>query len=116
LPIARYLGGVLVIWGFVMGATAACNTYQQLLALRFLLGLFEGVTYPCVYLIMNTLYRRSEQSSCWGFLGIGTGFGTVLGVIIAYGLAHMDMIAGWRAWRWYNETAKCLVCTYIFYL
>lgn len=58
-----------------MAATAACNTYKQLLALRFLLGLFEGVTYPCIYLILNTLYRRSEQSRCWGFLGVATGAG-----------------------------------------
>lgn len=89
-----------------MGATALCNTYQQLLILRFLLGLFEGVTYPCIYLVLNTLYRRSEQSRCWGFLGMATGCGTVLGVVIAYGLAHMDMIAGLRAWRWYDRRRK----------
>ncbi|KAI9478434.1 MAG: major facilitator superfamily domain-containing protein [Benjaminiella poitrasii] len=100
LPIGRYLGTVLIIWGFVMGSTAACNTFSQLLALRFLLGLFEGVTYPCVYILMNTLYRRSEQSRCWGFIGVGTGMGTVFGVLIAYGLAHMDGIAGFSAWRW----------------
>ncbi|KAI7878734.1 major facilitator superfamily domain-containing protein [Mucor mucedo] len=99
-PTGRYLGSVLIVWGFVMAATALCHTFSQLMALRFLLGLFEGVTYPCVYIILNTLYRRSEQSSCWGFLGISTGMGTVFGVLIAYGLYHMDNIAGLRAWRW----------------
>ncbi|KAI8059810.1 major facilitator superfamily domain-containing protein [Thamnidium elegans] len=99
-PVGRYLGVMLVIWGIIMGATAACNTYPQLMALRFLLGLFEGVTYPCVYIVMNTLYRRSEQSACWGFLGVGTGMGTVFGVVIAYGLSHMDGVGGFRAWRW----------------
>jgi MFS family permease len=100
LPIGRYLGSVLVLWGIVMTLTALCNTYSQLLGTRFLLGLFEGVTYPCLYITMNTLYRRSEQSACWGFIGIGTGMGTVFGVLIAYGLAHMDGVAGFRAWRW----------------
>ncbi|KAI8366283.1 major facilitator superfamily domain-containing protein [Choanephora cucurbitarum] len=100
LPTARYLGSVLVIWGIVMALTALCNTFPQLLGLRLLLGFFEGVTYPCVYIVMNALYRRSEQSRCWGFLGISTGLGTVFGVVIAYGLAHMDHVAGLRAWRW----------------
>ncbi|CAO0795511.1 unnamed protein product [Mucor circinelloides] len=100
LPIGRYLGGVLVIWGIVMGATGACNTFGQLLALRFLLGLFEGVTYPCIYILLNTLYRKSEQSRCWGFVHVGTGMGTVLGVVIAYGLAHLDGVKGLRGWRW----------------
>ncbi|KAI8067688.1 major facilitator superfamily domain-containing protein [Gilbertella persicaria] len=100
LPIGRYLGSVLIVWGVVMGLTAVCHTFPQLLGLRFLLGFFEGVTYPCIYITMNTLYRRSEQSRCWGFLGISTGMGTVFGVVIAYGLAHMDHVAGFRAWRW----------------
>lgn len=98
--ISRYLGTALVLWGITVGCTAACNTYSQLLACRFLLGLFEGVTYPCVYIVLNTLYRRSEQSLVWGFLGIGTGGGTVIGVLIAYGFSHMDGLNGWRAWRW----------------
>ncbi|KAG1474106.1 hypothetical protein G6F56_000552 [Rhizopus delemar] len=100
LPIARYLGSVLVIWGIVMALTALCNTFAQLVGCRFLLGLFEGVTYPCVYILLSTLYRRSEQSICWGFVGISTGMGTVLGVLIAYGLAHLDGVAGMRGWRW----------------
>lgn len=98
--ISRYLGVAVILWGIAVGATAACHTYGQLLACRFLLGLFEGVTYPCVYIVLNTLYRRSEQGMVWGFLGIGTGGGTVIGVLIAYGFSHMDGLAGWRAWRW----------------
>ncbi|KAL9546431.1 hypothetical protein MBANPS3_006662 [Mucor bainieri] len=100
LPIGRYLGSVLIIWGIVMGTTGACNTFGQLLAMRFLLGFFEGVTYPCIYILLNTLYRKSEQSRCWGFVHVGTGMGTVLGVVIAYGLAHLDGVKGLRGWRW----------------
>ena len=91
---------MLVFWGIVVACTSLCNNFAQLMGLRFLLGLFEGCTYPCVYIILNTLYRRSEQSACWGFIGICTGFGTVLGVIIAYGLAFLDGAHGLRAWRW----------------
>ncbi|CEG73330.1 hypothetical protein RMATCC62417_08735 [Rhizopus microsporus] len=100
LPIARYFGSVLVLWGIVMTMTSFCHDFSQLAACRFLLGFFEGVSYPCVYILLNTLYRRSEQSFCWGFIGIGTGMGTVIGVVIAYGIAHMEGVAGMHAWRW----------------
>lgn len=82
-----------------MGATAACSNFAQLLGLRFLLGFFEGVTYPCIYILLNTLYRRSEQAYTWGFLNCANGMGTVFGVLISYGLAHMDGIL-FHAWRW----------------
>ncbi|CAO3622826.1 unnamed protein product [Mucor fragilis] len=99
LPISKYLGTILIIGGCVMGATAACSTFAQLLGLRFLLGFFEGVTYPCIYILLNTLYRRSEQAYTWGFLNCANGMGTVFGVLISYGLAHMDGLL-FRAWRW----------------
>ncbi|CEJ02809.1 Putative Expressed protein [Rhizopus microsporus] len=83
-----------------MTMTSFCHNFSQLAACRFLLGFFEGVSYPCVYILLNTLYRRSEQSFCWGFIGIGTGMGTVIGVVIAYGIAHMEGVAGMHAWRW----------------
>lgn len=92
---------MLVLWGIVVACTALCQNFAQLMGLRFLLGLFEGCSYPCVYILLNTLYRRSEQSFCWGFVGIGTGMGTVLGVVIAYGVNYLDYAAGLRAWRWY---------------
>ncbi|KAL7318911.1 hypothetical protein PS15m_002094 [Mucor circinelloides] len=100
VPIGKYLGSVLVIWGIVMGATGACNTFGQLLALRFLLGFFEGVTYPCIYIVLNTLYRKSEQSRCLSFIYVSTGMGTVLGVILSFGLAHLNGVRGLRGWRW----------------
>lgn len=83
-----------------MGATAACHNFGQLLALRFLLGFFEGVTFPCLYIVLNTLYRKSEQSRCWGFIHVGTGLGTVIGVSISSGFAQLDGVKGLRAWRW----------------
>lgn len=58
-----------------MGLTALCNTFSQLMGMRFLLGLFEGVTYPCLYITINGLYRRDEVSAVWGFIGVGTGMG-----------------------------------------
>lgn len=100
IRVSHYLGGALILWGIVMGCTAASHTFSQLAALRFLLGLFEGVTYPCLYIVLNTFYRRSEQSLVWGFTGMAVGGGTIIGVVLALGFSYMDGLHGWRAWRW----------------
>lgn len=57
LPISKYLGSLLVLWGISVGCTALCQNFTQLVVCRVLLGLFEAGTYPCLYIILNSLYR-----------------------------------------------------------
>ncbi|CAO3621483.1 unnamed protein product [Cunninghamella blakesleeana] len=56
-PIRKYLGILIVLWGISILGTAFCKTYGQLLACRVLLGMFEAPTFPCLYMIISTLYR-----------------------------------------------------------
>ncbi|CDS02598.1 hypothetical protein LRAMOSA00003 [Lichtheimia ramosa] len=100
LPVGRYLGACIFIWGLVMLGTALCNTFPQLLAVRFLLGLFEGTTLPCVYLTVNTLFRRSEQTSMYGLVTMGNGLGAIFGGLVAYGISQMGHQRGIMMWRW----------------
>ncbi|KAI8096837.1 major facilitator superfamily domain-containing protein [Halteromyces radiatus] len=101
LPHAKYLGVLITLWGVTVCATCAVQTFQQLMGLRFLLGLFEAGSNPVLYIILNTLYRRSEQSAVFGFMiissGSGSAVGSAIGVAITYTLDHVH---GWRAWRW----------------
>ncbi|KAI8096838.1 major facilitator superfamily domain-containing protein [Halteromyces radiatus] len=100
LPIRRYLGVLLVLWGISVGCTALCQNFTQLVICRVLLGLFEAGTYPCLYIVLNSLYRRQEQSACFGFLWMSNGSGTIFAVLISYGIAHLDGAHGIAAWRW----------------
>ncbi|KAI8333543.1 major facilitator superfamily domain-containing protein [Chlamydoabsidia padenii] len=100
LPISKYLGSLLILWGISVGCTALCQNFAQLVACRVLLGLFEAGTYPCLYIILNSLYRRQEQSACFGFLWMSNGSGTVFAVLISYGVAHLGNAHGIAAWRW----------------
>ncbi|KAI9008860.1 major facilitator superfamily domain-containing protein [Phycomyces nitens] len=95
-----YLGVLLVLWGTVMIITAICHNFVQLAVARFFLGLFEAGTNPCLYIILSRLYRRSEQSACFGFTTICTGLGIVIGTVASFGISYMDKVGGWRAWRW----------------
>jgi MFS family permease len=87
LPIGRYLGTVLILWGVVMACTSLCNNFTQLAVCRVLLGLCEAATYPSLLLIVNTLYRRSEQSAAYGFLWFSNGFGKLC---VQYDLSYFN--------------------------
>ncbi|KAI8333542.1 major facilitator superfamily domain-containing protein [Chlamydoabsidia padenii] len=101
LPHAKYLGVLITLWGVVVCVTTIIHNFQQLMALRFLLGLFEAGSNPILYIILNSLYRRQEQSAVFGFMLVSSGSGSAVGSIIGYGISNtLDNVNGWRAWRW----------------
>ncbi|CAO3621519.1 unnamed protein product [Cunninghamella blakesleeana] len=57
LPISKYLGMTVILWGITTMGTAFCNNFSQLVVCRVLLGLFEAPTYPCLMITLNSLYR-----------------------------------------------------------
>ncbi|KAI7850280.1 major facilitator superfamily domain-containing protein [Circinella umbellata] len=97
---AKYLGVLLVIWGFVMMMSALTTNFSQLAACRFLLGLFEAAAMPTLYLVTSILYRRSEQTLVFGFITLCNGVGAAIGSAIAFGIAHMGNPRGITNWRW----------------
>ena len=58
LPLAKYLGTCVCLWGTVVACTAACNSYASLAACRFLLGMFESAISPSLILITSMWYKR----------------------------------------------------------
>ncbi|KAI9497523.1 major facilitator superfamily domain-containing protein [Zychaea mexicana] len=100
VPLAKYLGILLVVWGIVMGASGACQTFSQLAACRFLLGFFEAAAMPTLYLITATLYRRTEQPMLFGYITLCNGLGAAIGSAISFGFAHMNHARGIENWRW----------------
>ncbi|CAO3629098.1 unnamed protein product [Cunninghamella blakesleeana] len=96
LPHAKYLGVLMVLWGIVVTLTSLCNNFQQMMVVRFLLGLFESGCLPIVYIVLNTLFRRSEHSIVYGFTIISTGTGTVIGTVIGVGIIKTFGDTAWR--------------------
>ncbi|KAI9252263.1 major facilitator superfamily domain-containing protein [Phascolomyces articulosus] len=101
MPIKRYLGVCIIIFGAIMLFTAMANKFQELLALRFLLGLFEATCLPCIYIIVPNLYRREEQTFYFGVVTMCQGVGSILGNLVAVGVSQMggDRL-GLAMWRW----------------
>ncbi|KAG1248560.1 hypothetical protein G6F68_013747 [Rhizopus microsporus] len=55
LPTSKYVGTVLVLWGASLACTALAKNFSQLAGLRFLLGFFEAITYPSMFLLVSSI-------------------------------------------------------------
>ncbi|WAO96900.1 Hypothetical protein NCS54_01459200 [Fusarium falciforme] len=95
-----HLAGITGLWGIVMIGMGLVRKWEQLAALRVILGLLEAGFFPsCVYL-MSTWYTRYEMGRRYAlFYAFGAVAGAFAGVM-AYGLVHMHGIANYGGWRW----------------
>ncbi|RSM06972.1 hypothetical protein CDV31_008814 [Fusarium ambrosium] len=95
-----YLTVLIASWGAIAMCFGFVKTYGQLLALRVLLGFFEGGFNPaCIYLI-SCWYKRYEVQQR---LAIWFVFGSVVSGftgVISYGLSLMEGQGGLRGWSW----------------
>ncbi|KAI9497363.1 major facilitator superfamily domain-containing protein [Zychaea mexicana] len=99
-PMSKYLGTCLVLWGAVLACTALATNFSQLMVLRFLQGFFEASAYPCIQLLISTIYRRSEQVILFGILMMSNNFGISIGGLIGFGFLNLDGVHGLSGWRW----------------
>ncbi|OCF41965.1 hypothetical protein I317_04267 [Kwoniella heveanensis CBS 569] len=60
-PAGKVVSGCVIIWGVVSLCIAACENFAGLAVCRFVLGLFEALTFPGFSLIISSWYTRKEQ-------------------------------------------------------
>ncbi|GAA5815396.1 hypothetical protein MFLAVUS_008904 [Mucor flavus] len=98
--ISKYIGVILVIWGGSLLAVAWATNFSQLAALRFLLGFFEATSYPCMFLLIATMYRRAEQVVWFGVLFMSNSIAMILGGLIGAGIMKMPTVGTISPWKW----------------
>ncbi|CAO3610416.1 unnamed protein product [Cunninghamella blakesleeana] len=100
LPISKYMGAILVLWGASFTCTCLAKNFGELAGLRILLGFFEGVTYPAIYLLISRLYRRHEQIFYYSYMFLANAISICIGGLIGYGIGNMDGLHGLAAWQY----------------
>ncbi|KAM5475643.1 hypothetical protein MauCBS54593_001335 [Microsporum audouinii] len=96
-----YLGGFTVAWGAVSALTSLVQTYPQMVACRFLLGLVEAPFFAGVLFYLSKWYTRRELSLRMSVFYSGSLVSGAFGSLVAAGI--LDGLAGARglsAWRW----------------
>lgn len=87
-----------MIWGIVLGCTAAVHSYGPLFAVRFLLGVFEACVAPILINLISSFYPKYSQARRVAVFYCMNGFTEILGGLIAYGLSGITdaKFATWR--------------------
>ncbi|KAI8626408.1 putative MFS allantoate transporter [Xylariaceae sp. FL1651] len=97
LPIGKYLGANIFLWGFFLMLQAAAKTFGQLLALRFLAGAAEACADPSFMLITSMWYTRKQQPVRMGLWYTANGIGIALGGLLGYGIGHIrGALPSWK--------------------
>ncbi|OCL03477.1 pantothenate transporter liz1 [Glonium stellatum] len=98
---AVYLPSCMIVWGIISGATAGCQTFGGLLAIRFFLGFVEAAYFPGCLFYLSAWYTRKELGLRTAILYSGSLVSGAFGGLITAGITeNMDGARGLRAWRW----------------
>ncbi|KAJ5794661.1 Major facilitator superfamily domain general substrate transporter [Penicillium paradoxum] len=97
LPIGKYLGANIFMWGVFLMIQAACNSFETLSVLRALGGAAEACADPAFMLITSMWYTRREQPVRIGLWYTANGFGIALGGLLGYGIGHLKgALPSWK--------------------
>ncbi|KAH8680802.1 major facilitator superfamily domain-containing protein [Xylariales sp. PMI_506] len=90
LPVAKYLSVNVFCWGAVVACSAAANNFSSLMAVRFLLGVFESCVQPSFIILTGMWYTKKEQTTLTSLWYCMTGVQLMIGGIIAWGVSHFE--------------------------
>lgn len=86
LPLTRYVGVCIILWGTTLALHATCFNYAGLVACRLFLGIFEAALTPAFILITGRFYRSKEQVARTSIWFMQNGTAQILGGAISYGV------------------------------
>ncbi|TQW10996.1 hypothetical protein V2A60_004799 [Cordyceps javanica] len=96
----RWIAALAVAWGLVATLSGLAGSYGGLLACRLVLGAVEAGLFPGLAVYLTLFYARRELARRVGYLFVSAAVAGALGGLLAFGIGHMDGVAGLRGWRW----------------
>ncbi len=85
-----YICTATFIWGAISAATAVVKTYQQLLAVRAVLGIVEAVFFPGAIYYLSAWYTKTELGKRIAGLYIAQQVGNAFGGLFAAAILKLD--------------------------
>lgn len=95
-----WLSGLMFFWGIMMTVQGLVHNYGGLLAMRWMLGLFEAGLFPGVNYYLSCWYKRSEFGIRAALFFSAASVSGAFGGLLAAAIAKMDGIGGKPAWAW----------------
>ncbi|KAF5970476.1 allantoate permease [Fusarium bulbicola] len=97
---SRWIAFITTAWGIVATLTGIVQDFKSLVACRVILGALEGGLFPGLTIYLTMFYTKREYALRIGYLFVSAAIAGSLGGLLAYGIGHMDGVAGLRGWRW----------------
>lgn len=95
-----YICLAVAVWGTISAATAAVQSYAQLMGVRVVLGVVEAVFFPGAVYYLSAWYTKKELGKRFAALYIAQQVGNAFGGLLAAGVLQMDGLRGIAGWRW----------------
>ncbi|RSH89200.1 hypothetical protein EHS25_002312 [Saitozyma podzolica] len=97
-PLSKYLAINIFLWGVFLMAQAGSRHYGDMMAFRFVSGMFEAVADPCFVSMTAMWFTRKQQPTVIGLWYAFNGVGIALGGLIGYGIGNIPStsLASWR--------------------
>ncbi|KAH8653175.1 membrane transporter [Tricladium varicosporioides] len=98
LPLSRFVGVTIIIWGMICMCLAAPKTYGGFLVVRFFLGVAEGAVSPAFITITSIWYKKSEHALRIGCWITCNALAQIVGALLMYGIGQNNNLtmAPWR--------------------
>ncbi|ELQ33964.1 hypothetical protein OOU_Y34scaffold00833g1, partial [Pyricularia oryzae Y34] len=94
-----FIAFITVGWGIVATLTGLVQNYAGLIACRLVLGALEAGLFPGMNIFLTLFYTKHELAMRVGYLFVSAAIAGALGGLLAFGIGHMDGIAGMHGWR-----------------
>lgn len=93
-----YLALMMTCWSLVTIFTVFINNYASLLAVRLLIGFFEGSFFSCMAVITTDYYFPQELGRRFAYLFASSSLSSAFGGLVATGITkiHTGPLAAWR--------------------
>lgn len=95
-----FIPTTMVLWSIVMTLMGTVRNYDQLLATRALLGLFEAPLFPGISYILSRYYKKLEILKRQAIFFSAASVAGAFSGLLAAAIAQMDGIGGYEGWRW----------------
>lgn len=100
-----------LLWGISVMCVGFVRNYGEFIAVRCLLGLFEGGLYPGSLLYLSTMYTREELALRVGIFYSSASMSGAFGGLLATGLSQIPTTHVVESrWRWVRVVQSPIVC------
>ncbi|KAJ5281972.1 hypothetical protein N7478_007344 [Penicillium angulare] len=108
VPIAKYLGINICLWGTILAMHAACHNFAGLAAVRTLLGIFEACCQPIFVVLSSMWYKREEQAATVTYWYMMNGAQQIVGGLLAYCFTLIGADKVLKSWQALFLSYGCL--------